>query len=190
MFTHCGAVEIKTERLLLRRFRLTDAEDALKYWLSYPMVTYRYMLSGAYADKERVETLLTQWIDNYSNDNFYKWAIEEQASGACIGDIYLWDINEDDASCEMGYALGEAFGGKGYMTEASKAVIDFSFEVMNAMRVDICTRSSNIASQKVIAKCGFMQIDIAKNALWENGVQCDRYFYSLTRDKWFSTIRK
>ena len=190
MFTHCGTVEIETERLLLRRFQLTDAEDALRYWLSYPMVTYRYMFGGAYADKESVEALLAQWIDKYSTSNFYKWAIEEQVSGACIGDIYLWGINENEISCEMGFALGEAFGGKGYMTEASKAVINFSFDVINALKVNICTRSSNIASQNVIAKCGFTQVDTAKDALWENGVQCDRYFYSLMRDKWLSAIRK
>jgi ribosomal-protein-alanine N-acetyltransferase len=186
MFIHCGTTEIKTERLILRRFRITDAEDALKYWLSYPMVTYRYMLDKAYTDIEGVNELLTQWINRYASDNIYKWAIEERASCACIGDIYLWDFNTDDVSCEMGYALSESHKGMGYMTEACKAVINFTFEKLNADKINVCTRSSNIGSQRVIAKCGFTHISTDEKALWENGAECDRYFYSLTRKEWLN----
>jgi len=181
---HKGTVTLETERLTLRRFRLTDAEDALRYWLSYPLVTYRYQLDGAYADLSSVEAQLVEWINSYSSDHFYKWAIEERASGACMGEIYLWDINEEDASCETGYALGEVFGNKGYMTEACNAVIRFCFEALCVKKLRVCTRSSNVGSQKVIAKCGFSHIKTDENALWENGVQVDRYFYTLTRDAW------
>ena len=183
MLKHCGTTEIKTERLLLRQFKITDAEDMLKYWISYSETQARY-LDRVYTTQEDVENLLSEWINNYKNEWFYKWAIIEAESGYCIGQVALW-FGEGD-SCMPEYCIGDNFQRRGYMTEAFKAVLEFAFMELNVERIDIATRSVNISSQKVIYNCGFRHIETDKNALYEDGVQVDRYLYLLTKSEWVS----
>ena len=182
MLNHSGTIEIKTERLLLRKFALADAEDMLKYWISYPMVQYQY-LDAAVPSMEEVEELLKNWIKQYDKENYYHWAIIEIESDCCIGHFGLWYDEEDDTWMPT-YCIGEKFQCKGYMTEAYKAVIKFAFTQLNVEKLDVATRSANIASQQVINKCGFIHVDTEKNALYENGIIMDRYFYALTKDEW------
>jgi len=184
MLNHCQTPEIKTERLLLRQFKIMDAEDMLKYWISYSETQSRY-LDQVYTTQEDVEKLILQWIDGYKRGNFYKWAIIEAESDYCIGQVALW-FNEEDGSCMPEYCIGDKFQRRGYMTEAFKAVLEFAFMKLNAEKIDNATRSVNIGSQKVINSCGFRHIETDKNALYENGVQVDRYFYILTRDEWLA----
>ena len=183
MLEHCGTIDIKTERLLLRQFKLTDAEDMLKYWISYAETQARY-LDQVYTSQEDVEQLLSTWIENYTSESFYKWAIVELESNCCVGQVSLW-FNEDEY-CIPTYCIGDKFQRRGYMTEAFKAVLEFAFTKLGAEKIDIATRSVNAGSQKVITNCGFRHIETDKNALYENGVQVDRYFYVLTRKEWFA----
>jgi len=56
----------------------------------------------------------------------------------------------------MGYWLGEAYWGKGYMTEAVKRMLAFAFDDLNLNRVNICAFVENEASNAVIRKVGFV----------------------------------
>ena len=183
MITHSGTMVLQTNRLVLRPFQLADAEDMLKYWISYPMAQARYM-SDLCTTKEGAEQLLNNWIAAYADPTFYKWAVIERQSNRCIGQIALWGFDEPHSACDVYYCVGEAFQGKGYMTEAFRPVLGYAFTALHVELFRVCTRSSNVASQKVIRNCNFRHVKTDENALYENGVQVDRYFYELTKDEW------
>jgi RimJ/RimL family protein N-acetyltransferase len=58
-------------------------------------------------------------------------------------------------SAELGYWLAFAFWGNGYATEAAGAVIDYAFEDLGYEMLHAGARVSNLASRRVLEKCGF-----------------------------------
>ena len=61
-----------------------------------------------------------------------------------IGDISIIEMHEEDLSCEIGYVLGKNFWGRGMMTEALKAVLDFCFTQAGFQKVRARYASLNL----------------------------------------------
>ena len=145
--------EINTERLLLRRFKPSDAASVHRNWASDPDVQLNYG-EPVYKTKARVSKLLDGYIKKYENPFYFRWAIIEKASGECIGQIAYFLVDTGNEFAEIEYCIGTAFQGKGYATEACKAVIRYGFEQINFHKVQICCRTENPQSKRVIEKCG------------------------------------
>lgn len=71
---HCGTQTIETERLILRKFAKEDAEAMFKNWASDDEVT-KYLTWPAHASVDVSRMVLDDWVNSYSNDNYYQWAI-------------------------------------------------------------------------------------------------------------------
>ena len=82
------------------------------------------------------------------------WMIELK-NGTHIGELCFKGINEKGAA-EIGYGIAEDYQGRGYATEAVTALTDWALMQPCVMRVMAETEESNIASQKVLNKAGFM----------------------------------
>ena len=115
------------------------------------------------------------------------WAIREKASGKVIGSIGLEPDKrrENVNSREMGYSLAKESWGKGYMTEAAGAVIDYAFEELDLVVLAICTGPENNRSQRVIEKCGFKFEGIQRKGYHiYDGTDRDNLVYSMLREEW------
>ena len=115
------------------------------------------------------------------------WAIREKASGKVIGSIGLEPDKrrENVNSREMGYSLAKESWGKGYMTEAARAVIDYAFEEFDLVVLAICTGPENNRSQRVIEKCGFKFEGIQRKGYHiYDGTDRDNLVYSMLREEW------
>lgn len=151
MLTHKGTKEIKTERLLLRRFRPEDAKPMFETWANDERVT-RYLTWTPHGTIDVTKFIVNDWCNSYEKDNFYNWAIEFE--GKIIGSIGCVSTNDNSEWGEIGYCIGYDFWSKGIVTEATKAVINFLFEEVNLNRIIIEHATKNPASGKVITKCG------------------------------------
>ena len=115
------------------------------------------------------------------------WAIREKESGKIIGSIGLEPDRrrENVNSCEMGYSLAKESWGRGYMTEAARAVIDYAFEELDLVVLAICTGPENKRSQRVIEKCGFKFEGIQRKGYHiYDGTDRDNLVYSMLREEW------
>lgn len=81
------------------------------------------------------------------------YAITKADNGAFLGCCGIEPV--DDKTVEIGYWLGEPHWNQGYMTEAAHALIDMAFRTRDIERIDARCRVMNIASRRVIQKCGF-----------------------------------
>ncbi len=151
MLTHKGTQTIKTQRLVLRRFTVQDAQAMYNNWAKDERVT-KFLTWPVHKSPEATKELLEIWCADYKRDDWYQWAIEFE--GEVIGSISVVRVSEENDSAEIGYCIGYDFWGKGIVTEAAKAVIDFLFSEVNANRVVICHAVKNPASGKVAQKCG------------------------------------
>lgn len=178
----CGAQDIETDRLLIRAFRSEDAESMMRNWISDEYVQGMYG-EPAYKTKDEVDRLLGTFIRNYQSGCHFRWGVFEKESGECIGQIAYFLVDTDNNFGEIEYCIGKAYQGRGYATEACKAVIDYGFDKIGFNKVQICVRPANTASNKVIDKCGFTYEGTLRDYFLIDGKYEGRKYYSILRNE-------
>ncbi len=187
MLTHIGTNTIETERLILRRFEYTDDEAMLKYWVADEKIQSLYS-EPVYSTKDEVKGLLDKYIGSYEKKDYYRWAVVEKTTGECIGQIAYFLVDNKNNFAEIEYCIGSDFQCKGYATEATKSVIAYGFNMMNLHKVQICTKTINTPSKRVIEKCGFVYEGILRDYFYMNGEYVGRLYFSMLRNEFEATI--
>lgn len=181
MLHHKGTQEIKTHRLILRRYKLSDAQYMYKNYATDKRVT-RFLNWEPYSCVEDVETFVNDVITSYEKPDTYHWAIIYE--GEIIGAISAWAINEQDCNCEVGYNIGYDYWNKGIMTEALTAVIRYLFDEVKMHRILAKHDVDNPASGKVMQKCGMKREGIFRQYyLHEDGTYSDSVLYSILENE-------
>ncbi len=175
-----GTQTIETKRLILRQFRVEDAQEMFDNWASDPEVT-KFLTWPAHTSAEVTRMLLTDWVSRYEDGRYFNWALELKESGQVIGNISVVRLREEIEEAEMGYCMGKAFWGQGLMPEALKAVLDYLFDVAGLNRVAACHDANNPKSGRVMEKAG-MKLEGTWRAGGKNnqGV-CDAVYHSMIR---------
>ncbi|MBP2642509.1 MAG: GCN5-related N-acetyltransferase [Firmicutes bacterium] len=187
MLTHNGTKQIETERLILRRFEYTDDESMLKYWINDPEIQFMYS-EPVYTTKQEVRELLNKYISAYEKDDCYRWAIILKENGECIGQIAYFLVDSKNHFAEIEYCIGKCFQRKGFATEATKAVIQYGFAIINLHKVQICHKSINIASRKVIKKCGLVYEGTLRDFFYMDGQYVGRLYYSILKNEYVPSM--
>lgn len=182
MLTHIGTNTIETERLILRRFNYTDDEDMLQYWIADERIQSLYS-EPVYTTKDEVKGLLDKYIGSYDKDDYYRWAIIEKKSNKCIGQIAYFLVDNKNHFAEIEYCIGTEFQCKGYATEATKAIIEYGFKKINLHKVQICTKTINQPSKRVIEKCGFTYEGTMRDFFYMNGEYVGRLYFSILKSE-------
>lgn len=114
--------------------------------------------------KKAYMEMLEKGLQNRSQWNWYAmWQIELK-DGTHIGELCFKGLSNDGVA-EIGYGIQEAHQRHGYATEAVKAVLAWAFSFKEVTAIEAEVTIENIASQKVLAKCGF----IANGQVGEEG---------------------
>lgn len=182
MLTHVGTNIIETERLILRRFEYTDDNSMLKNWIADEKVQLMYG-EPVYSTKEEVMELLDKYIGSYEKNDYYRWAVIEKSSNECIGQIAYFLVDSKNHFAEIEYCIGSEFQCRGYATEATKAVIAYGFNEINLHKVQICTKTINKPSKRVIEKCGFTYEGTLRDYFYMNGHYEGRLYFSMLRSE-------
>ena len=155
MLNHKGTVELKTDRLLLRRLKATDKNDFFRHLVNDKEVL-RYTAWPYHESVEQTEAMLSAWEGAYVKPAFYNWGVEYE--GMIIGNLTVYRLYEDTCTLEIGYCFGKDFWNKGFATEAVKAVLNFLYNEVNAEKIVISFASGNPASGRVAEKCGMTYV--------------------------------
>ena len=178
---HCGTQTIETERLMLRRFTIDDAEAMYRNWASDPEVT-RYLTWPAHDNINVTKAVLDDWVPSYSQEDYYQWAIVLKEHGSDpIGGISAVKMNDDIDMVHIGYCIGKDWWHKGIMTEALSAVIDFFFDKVGANRIESRHDPNNPRSGMVMRKCGMLYEGTMRSGDRNNQGICDVCCYAILR---------
>ncbi len=147
-FGQARGASLETDRLILRAPRLEDA----------PAI-------AALINDRRIAEMTTRIPHPYALADAAAWiATVNRREGEATFLVTLADATvigvcgialHDNAPPELGYWLGVPFWGKGYATEAARAVLDHGFEDLGHDALLSGARISNPASRRVLEKCGF-----------------------------------
>jgi RimJ/RimL family protein N-acetyltransferase len=122
------------------------------------------------------------YLTMIANDNPTKvFAIE--VNGEAVGSIGLFpqtDIHEKNA--EMGYWLAEEYWGQGIMLKTIEEIVEYGFRTFNIVRIFARPFSTNLKSQRVLEKAGFILEARLKKALFKNGEFMDELIYAKRND--------
>jgi ribosomal-protein-alanine N-acetyltransferase len=150
---HIGTKELETERLILRKFNASDAEDMFNNWANDPEVT-KYMTWCTHKNVEETKNIISKWIESYKTASSYIWGIVIKSTGELIGSISVTKIKEEKLLFEIGYCIGRKWWGNGYVLEALKEVIRYSFNEIGVNRIEAVHHIDNVNSGKVMLKAG------------------------------------
>ena len=178
--------ELKTTRLLLRKLRREDLREYNR--LASSEAVTRYMLWKPHTDLSESAASIEKTLTRYETGKCYRWAITLQESDVFIGIIDLLGFDEERNICSFAYMIAEEFWGRGYGTEALKAVLEFAFRNMKVVAVEADHFDQNGASGAVMAKAGMIRCSTVPGKYEKNGIVYDAVQYHITKEQWESTI--
>ena len=145
------AVEIETERLLLRAWRPEDFEDFAR--ISSDPEVMRYIANGLPATRSQAWRTMAVFVGHWSLRGYGLWAAEERGTGKFIGRIGLWNP-EGWPGLEVGWLLDRAYWGRGLATEGARAALDYAFTTLGADHVISVIDPANTRSIRVAENLG------------------------------------
>jgi RimJ/RimL family protein N-acetyltransferase len=172
---------IETNRLIVRPFRPDDWRDLLAY-LSLPEI-YAFE-PGDPVDAEQARAL----ADDRSRGRAF-WAVDLRAERRMVGHLYFHRVEPAELQTyELGYIFNPGDQGRGYATEAARALVGHAFAMMAAHRVVAHCNPANTASWRLLERIGFVREghlrrniffrrDAAGRPIWQ-----DTFAYGRTAD--------
>lgn len=103
-------------------------------------------------------------VSDWDGGRAVRFAIRDKQSRELLGVVGLDSCVHLHRSCELGYWLKREATGRGLMTEAARACVDFAFARMAVHRIRCAAATDNSASLRVIARLGFRFEGIARQA--------------------------
>ncbi|MEO3944310.1 GNAT family N-acetyltransferase [Gorillibacterium sp. CAU 1737] len=170
-----------TERLILRRLDIQDAEDY--HVLSSDPEVCTYLKKGPHISMEETLQFLESASAKISSRTAYNWGIVNKASARIVGRVLLFGFDDENDSCEIGYVLSKEHWKKGIMTEAARTVLNFAFHKLGANRVIARCNEENRGSEKVMQKLGMQLEGVLREQLkWKDHYIHQKQYAIIKRD--------
>jgi ribosomal-protein-alanine N-acetyltransferase len=159
---------IRTPSLTLRPLQPADA-DAL-YQIYKTEGVLQYFPNPVPPPLEKVERFIAGQGTHWEKHGYGNWGVLLEGKDEIIGWAGLQYLPELEET-EVGFLLDRPFWGRGYATESALASLRFGFERFNLDHIIALVHPENLASQRVVEKCGLTYVDAL--TLW--GIELLRY---------------
>ncbi len=165
------APTLETERLILRPWRMSDADDLFEYSSDRAVSRLAMWLP----DNSIEETMrgIADAIHRYENESWIYLGIELKEEAKLVGSVGYAQWNRTDNRADLGFALNKNYWNRGIVTEAAARIITFGWEEMQLHRIEANCIASNVASIAVLTKLGFEREGLRKEAARLDGVYED-----------------
>ena len=172
--------DLRTDRLVIRRFRPEDAVAFAEYRAD-PDVA-RYQSWDAYTLQDALSFIAETATDHPGMPGeWFQFAVADPSSDELLGDVALRVDDEDTSRAELGFTMSSAHQGKGYATEAVTRVIAYAFERLGVETVYAIVDARNDASVALLERIG-MRRTTTKHVLFK-GEWCDEHTYELRSEE-------
>jgi len=172
---------IETDRLLLRRFTSHDIDDIIEL-VSHPSVARVGNKIQSSAAEVRKYLDAQNSLEPFELDNCYDLGIELKKENKIIGLLGL--IRKNHRQGEVGWALHVGYRGKGYASEAARALISYGFEELGLHRIFADTSSINVESLQVMERLGMRREGHHPESELRDGKWIDIVVYAILADEW------
>ena len=180
--------KIETERLILKPHEVTFNYAKMWYDLIQENKDFLFRFLDRLSKIQTKEDMFNRLTDvqkKWQNYEMMTYGIWTKDDNQLIGEIDTSQLNYDRQEVEIGYLLFKKYTGKGYITEAVKALEDNLFE-RGFNRLIIITDLENKTSQNVAIRCGYVQEAFMRKWFYNTVLQSWRnmYLYSKLKKEW------
>ncbi|NML56190.1 GNAT family N-acetyltransferase [Chryseobacterium cheonjiense] len=147
-------MKLETERLQLKEINEHHAENILK--IRSNEVINRFIKRNSPKNNYDALQFILMIKERTKNNQTFYWGISLKDQPDLIGTICLYNFSEDRKTAEVGYELLPDYHGKGMMSEALKAVVDFAFTDLILDEIVAMTHRMNDDSKKLLLRQGFI----------------------------------
>ncbi|MFZ2339166.1 MAG: GNAT family protein [Bacteroidales bacterium] len=176
----CNLPVIETERMILKPITLDDIDDIYEF-TSDPL-TSDWLTWYPHKTKTDAINFVNYVQEKYKKNQPAQWAVKLKANNKIIGICGFISFSEEHLNGEVAYVLSPLYWNKGYLTEALKEIIKFSFTQLNLVRIEAKCEIGNLASEKVMQKAGLMQEGIFRKYFRRKGIFRDYKIYSIINE--------
>lgn len=145
---------LTTKRLVLRQLTLADENEIFSIRSDASMA--EYLDRKLCVSKEQAREFIKKINKAITKNELIYWAVTEKNNPKLIGTVCLWQISPEDCKAEIGFELLPIHQGKGIMTEAVEAVINYGFNVIGLDKIEGEVDPNNAKSIKLMEKHGFI----------------------------------
>ena len=173
---------IKTSRLSLRSISAADVDDIYEIFSNVEVM--RYWSTPPLPSRDAASKLVAEIHEGFKRHELLKWGIALRTDDTLIGSVTIFHPDFTHRRAEIGYALGRAHWGKGYMQEALKAILNYAFTVLTFHRIEADVDPRNTASIHSLERLGFQREGYLRERWQVNGEIQDAVFYGLLKPDW------
>jgi ribosomal-protein-alanine N-acetyltransferase len=175
---------LKTRRLVLKQVTVKDAPWYFEHFNTKEIVEGQDHGGPRDLSEARAELKL-YFTDNFRRRSGIRWGITLRGDDKLIGSagFYKW-IQPERYQAEMGYDLDPACWGKGIMTEALSAIIQYGFDNMGLHRIEVLISHHNRRDRKSVRKLGFKREGVLRDHYFVEGRFSDDVIFSLLKEEW------
>ncbi len=171
----------RTARLVLRVLVAADLADHHRLFSDPEVVRYLY---DAPLDLNAAEAHLSRRL-RFGPPGEGEWRnLAVERDGRFIGEVGVTLASRAHRQCEIGYVFDPRWRGHGYATEASAAMVDFSFAGLGAHRVVGRMDARNDASARVMERLGMRREAHLRENEYVKGEWTDEVVYAVLEDEW------
>jgi [ribosomal protein S5]-alanine N-acetyltransferase len=176
-------MQLETDRMVLREFIESDY-PALRAIESLPE-THRFeqvTIPTEEATRFYLHNVITRASEQPRTE--FRLALTIRPADIVRGRVKLICPRPEAGEWEIGWALHRDVWGKGYATEAARAMLGFAFSELGVHRVVAFCNALNTASYRVMEKLGMQRDGWLRESLWWNGQWVDEYLYAILERDW------
>lgn len=156
-----AAMNIKTDRIIVRRFSIEDQKDIFEI-VSDKDTCYE---DGGYEPFKAMDEEFNQLMEKFLMDD-YRYVIEVTQEHKVIGLVHLMEVDNRGVDClEIGYVINKNYRRKGYAFEAVDSVINFCFEEADVEMITAGVFQGNVKSMNMLNKLNFIKEGITHKAM-------------------------
>lgn len=179
---------IRTERLLLRPPRLSDA-DAVVPLMQDPAIPAFTLVPSPYTRRHWTSWVKKQQKGPEKRPEGLSFPFVIERDGALVAMVGVrWDAK--DRSANLGYWVGKPYRRQGIATEAAQAICDYAFSKLGAERAWATVFSGNRGSPEVLKNCGMRFEGTLRSHQVHRGRRVDVEYYSVLRSEWKGRRRR
>jgi ribosomal-protein-alanine N-acetyltransferase len=168
---------IETERLVLRRTTLDDANDY--FYLRSSPEAMKHICKPLQKSVEETKEMIYKINEMIAFNDGISWAVCLKNNSKMIGSVSFHRIYKDHYRAEIGYMLHPDFWRLGIISEAVEAIISYGFNILKFHSIEANIDPTNIGSEKLLQKFNFVKEAYFKENYFFNGSFLDTAVYSL-----------
>lgn len=182
--------KLQTERLILREFRLDEADQMALYRIFADGRVTRFYNVKTFTKPEQAWNMLRRRRDRFWHGRGVRWAITLKGNDELIGSCGFNAVNKKKGVGELGYELARPYWNQGIMTEAVRAAVEYGFDQLGLGRIEAWVVPENRASANLLMKLGFQSEGVQSGKGYWNGRFHDLELFSMLAEQWFMNLKK